>query len=286
MKILVIGGAGFIGSHFIESVSSKNNIELVIVDDFSTGNIENISSLPLTQEVRIVTGDFTELANLPEEHYDKIYNFAAKIDARSELISDYMNNVCITAKSIGNLKHNGEYHFMSSCAVYGCSENAKETDSPATNTLYGLSKSHSEDLINECVENKFIYRLGNVYGERQDGTRESGVISIILNCIKNNISFKMYNEGNSTRDYIYVKDVIGAILTDKEPGTYNVGTGFGLKTSEIVHPILAEYENGGFRKETDKLTLNTSKLRNLGWKPSSMTPVSFLKNSIMDHKNV
>ena len=261
MKILVIGGAGFIGSHLVDKLSLDDQV--TVVDDLSSGNINNIN-ISCIKFKRI-----NFLAYKTSIKYDKIYNFAAKIDARSDNIDDLLMNIDIVRKSVKMLQPNGEYHFASSCAVYGENNHPTEMSDTVPTGNYGISKLVGEQIIQDAVGNYFIYRFANVFGERQDGSKESGIVAIIRNNKANHTAVEVFNKGVMKRDYIYVKDIVDAILMTKPTNEiYNLGTGKCYKTIDLIKASCVKYFIGRNQKEIKSIKLNINKVLLIHWKPT------------------
>jgi len=255
MIILVTGGAGFIGSHFIEEVIKNRGLSKVIVlDNLTTGKVEN---LPDDNRVFFIHGDITNRNTIDlifqEYEIDYIVHFAAISSVQASIDNPilshkvnfdatlYLIEKARCSKSIKRLL------YASSAAVYGdnpilpCSEDSMINPvSP-----YGIDKYSAERYIINSVRLYKVpataFRFFNVYGPRQNPSSPySGVISIFIDRILNdNGKIIIYGDGNQTRDFIFVTDVVKFMIFclshEKTIGeVYNVGVGCGVNLKEIV----------------------------------------------------
>ncbi len=259
MVTLVTGGAGFIGSHLVEELLSQGR-EVVVLDDLSTGKIEN---LPESDNLTFIEGSITDrelLVNLFDSYrFDTVFHLAAiasVFKSVEEPVETHRVNFDGTLYLLEEAKRAGvnKFVFASSAAVYGdLPELPKREDMPVKPlTPYGVDKYASERYV---VNSFSLYglkatalRFFNVYGERQDPSSPySGVISIFINrTIRylngEKISIDIYGDGKQTRDFIYVKDVVNAILiaenderTNRE--VFNVGTGKETSLLQIIETL-------------------------------------------------
>ena len=259
MVTLVTGGAGFIGSHLVEELLSQGR-EVVVLDDLSTGKVEN---LPESENLTFIEGSITDrelLKNLFDSYrFDTVFHLAAVASvfkSVEEPVETHRVNFDGTLYLLEESKRAGvnKFVFASSAAVYGdLPELPKREDMPVKPlTPYGVDKYASE----RCVVNSFsLYglratalRFFNVYGERQDPSSPySGVISIFINrTIKHmrgeKTTIDIYGDGKQTRDFIYVKDVVNAILiAENDERTngkvFNVGTGKETSLLQIIETL-------------------------------------------------
>lgn len=214
MKILVTGGAGFIGSSLVHALAAEH--EVVVLDNLSTGKKENIS-----KKAKFIDGDIREMADVEKaiSGCRVVFHLAAATDVRntdddSMYKINYLGskNVFEAAKAI-----KAKIIFASSAAVYGDAELPnREMQECKPISMYGKTKLKAEKLI----ENEFVLRLFNVYGPRGNS-----VVNKFCNNIPKSIDITVYGNGFQTRDYIYVSDVVKALMLGLEKtGTYNVGS--------------------------------------------------------------
>lgn len=286
MKVLVTGGAGFIGSHVVELLI-KSGYESLVVDNFRTGKREFIPP-----NVRFIDMDITSPqieAVFSREKPDVVMHLAAQVDVGYSIqnpVEDANQNILGTIRLLAcchkyNVK---KFIFSSSCAVYGekndCS--IKETFSIQPQSFYGISKYTSEMYI-QTFSRLFhlpctTLRYANVYGPRQSSKGEGGVISIFFKKMLNGEVPYIFGDGEQTRDFVYVKDVASANLLSIERGTngiFNIGTNSKTSINELfqiiksltssnISPIPMPERDGDIRHS--RLD-NTNAVNLLAWNP-------------------
>lgn len=287
MKVLVTGGAGFIGSHTVDMLFESGH-EAVIVDNLSNGKRENINPSAKFYEADITRDDIESIFR--KEKPDAVIHLAAQISLRKSLDNpeeDARQNILGTMRvleaSIGcGVK---KIIYSSTAAVYGEPENlpVAETSKANPQSPYGLHKYAAEkciELFNRLKGIDYtILRYSNVYGPRQDPLGEAGVISIFINRMLQNQAPEIFGDGNHTRDFVYVKDVARANLMALSPeknGIYNVGSGKETSINEIFRTI-SSYACPGIDpvylphiKEVERMAFDCSRIRReLGWEPST-----------------
>jgi UDP-glucose 4-epimerase len=296
-KILVTGGAGFIGSHLVEELLN-NNEEVVVVDDLSMGSVEN---LPKHDNLTIVKADisFNQTVNQIFEkhsfkrifHLGAIASVAASVDAP---LHTHQTNLEATLYLLEAARKQGgleRFVFASSAAVYGDEPSLPKSETSAIVPLtpYAIDKFASEQYV---LAYSRLYNLPttamrffNVFGARQNPSSPySGVVSILTDKFKQLVagekaSFTLYGTGEQTRDFIYVKDVVQAnLLVSEQPEavgkTFNVGTGNSTSLMNLIGlyeeitnlnlTIKQEQERSGDIKESYS---DISALQSLGFQP-------------------
>lgn len=246
MRVLVTGGAGFIGSHLLPELIKLGH-HLIVVDNLSSGQLSNIPSKVVFYQEDIINGDKIDKIFYREKP-EIVYHLAAQTsvpysinhsleDAQANIIGSInILNSCINLEV-------SKYIFTSSAAVYGKPEvlpiDERHTICPLSG--YGVSKYTSEKYAelygNIYGLNYLIFRCANIYGERQAKEGEGGVVSIFQNAITNNEPLCIYGDGKQTRDFIYVKDVISAAINGIYRGdkaTVNISTGSGTSVNSLV----------------------------------------------------
>ena len=240
-KALVTGGAGFIGSHLVEALLSAG-CKVTVLDNLSTGNLFNLESV--RKQITFYNNDIREPEVLEKaaEGCDVIFHLAAVV-AVQETISSPVESAMIN--DIGTLnvleaaraKNVRRLVFASSCAVYGDDPSLpkKEAMMPRPASPYAVHKLSAEHYARIYCElfglETVSLRFFNVYGPRQDPSSPySGVISIFMAKAVSNQTPVIYGDGNQSRDFVYVKDVVKANLlaakTDNIAGkVLNIGTG-------------------------------------------------------------
>lgn len=250
-KILVTGGAGFIGSHLVEELL-KQGFFVRILDNFSTGKLENLAHLD-QHKIQIIQGDISNLDTVLNAAAETvaIYHEAALVSVPLSIQNPHLSfqtnslgsfNVFETARRLNISK----VIYATSAAVYGTNQNLplKETEICEPLSPYALEKYHTEQLARLYFHLYGISSVGlryfNVYGERQDPTSPySGVISIFVDKLLKNQNITIFGDGEQTRDFIYVKDVIQANLLalqslEKSAQIFNVGTQNSISINQLL----------------------------------------------------
>ena len=287
MNILVTGGAGFIGSNIADALLDLGH-KVFVVDSLSTGKKENINPNAVFYEVDITHKKILESV-FKETHPEIVFHVAAQIDVRKSVENPQFDAEVNIIGSLNvfelSVKYGVKRIVFSSTggALYGEPKllPAKE-DSPIESlSSYGVSKFASEQYLNYFNRlyglEKVILRYGNVYGPRQDPLGEAGVIAIFTGRILNGKPPVIYGDGNQTRDYIFVEDVVKAniLAMEGKEGIYNVGTGIETSVNDLVkmfskvlnkhiEPIYGPPRKG----EVQRISLDISKAREeLGFIP-------------------
>jgi UDP-glucose 4-epimerase len=288
MKVLVTGGAGFIGSNLVEAYLNKG-YEVVVVDNLTTGNMQHLASLKniTFYESGIETPEFLEIVK--KEKPDVINHHAAQIDVQTSIhnpMEDASINIVGTINVLQACRENPAIKlvYASSAAVYGTPEylgiDEKHPVKPISN--YGISKHTPEHYI-EVFHDIYgidytILRYANVYGKHQDPKGEGGVISILVDCAIENKTFSIFGDGEQTRDFVHIQDIVEANMLASEKAQndiFNIGT--AIPTS--LNDTIVTFEKiVGF--ELDKVTMeerkgdikhnylsNDKAERKLGWQP-------------------
>lgn len=246
MKIIVTGGAGFIGSHLVDKLIEKDH-QVLILDDLSTGKKENINEKAEFIEIDI---NDKKVSNIIKEYKpEAIYHLVAQKsvgasfdDPRFDAKLNIIGALNIVQEAIKNEVK--KFIFISSAAAYG---DVKEIPTPENVEMiplspYGLTKLTLEKYLYILAEDKLeytIFRPSNVYGPRQDPQGEAGVIAIFINNIINNIIININGDGEQTRDYIYVKDVVNGLVKalDNKGGIYNICTNKETSVNDLVNSL-------------------------------------------------
>lgn len=292
MLYVVIGGAGFIGSHLVEALSLAGH-ELVVIDDLSSGRIENIASVSANPRVRFVQGTVLDLGLLLEEFQgaDGVFHQAAFVSVpgsiRHPLQSHEVTltgtlNVLLAARDTGVKK----VVHASSAAVYGNLPGIPKREDMPVEPLspYAVAKYAGEQY---CRVLGLLYdlptvslRYFNVYGARQDPASDyAAVIPRFIANLRNGKPPVIFGDGTQTRDFVYVRDVVRANILAMErdaEGVYNIGSGKETSINELAtilmrllrfrgQPVYA----GGRPGDVMHSVADISRARSLlGWEPA------------------
>ena len=243
MRVLVTGGAGFIGSHLTDAFLDRGD-EVAVVDDLSSGSATRLDDRAALHKQSIVHGE--QLAALVEEIRPAlICHLAGRIDVRASVAcpaEDAQVNVVGTVNVLEAARRADARVLLCSTggAVYGRDAPIPSLESvlPLPESPYGVAKSCAEEyvgLYNRLHGTRHaVLRLANVYGPRQDPAGDAGVVAIFCSRVLAREPLTIYGDGRQTRDYIYVGDAVTAFLAAADtgrPGTWNIGT--GIETSVL-----------------------------------------------------
>lgn len=251
MKILVTGGAGFIGSNLVDSLIKENH-EVIVLDNLSTGKKENLNKN--TYFYNIDLRDLSKLNSLFEkERPEIVYHLAAQINVRKSIKDPFYDESVNIAGSLNLLECCKDYgvkriiYSSSGGAVYGEPQKlpAPEVHEIRPLSHYGASKFAVESYLsvyNAIYGLDYVtLRYANVYGPRQDFLGEAGVIAIFIRNALLGEPLIIFGDGNQTRDFVFVKDVVGAnLLSLKYKGNhriFNIGTGVQTSINRIAEEI-------------------------------------------------
>src|SRR3954467_8441845 len=243
MRALVTGGAGFIGSNLVDALLDRGD-EVTVVDNLSTGRIDNLDAAR-RRGIAFHEADITEPERLCKlvagARPDIVFHLAAQIDVRKSIDDpawDASVNVGGTINVLDAARQAGVARVVNTStggAIYGDVDviPTPESTPPRPMAAYGTSKLCAETY---CGWHERLYglsavtlRYGNVYGPRQDPLGEAGVIAIFCGRVLEGTRPTVYGDGQQTRDYVFVADVVAANLAaashPEAHGVYNVGTG-------------------------------------------------------------
>ena len=255
---LVTGGAGFIGSHLVDELL-KSGRRVIVVDDLSSGQLKNINS-----NCVFMHGDIT--SDVLDSIFEKekpslVFHLAAQSSvavSSDKPLLDASTNILGTLKIAENCyKHGVKKLIYSSTggAIYGEPPElpVNESTAPRPISNYGVSKFQGEQFIELYHKlhnvNYCILRYANVYGPRQDGNGEAGVIPIFATLIQDGKQPTIFGTGEQKRDFISVHDVVRAnilAICNGKNSTYNIGSSVMYSVNQIYELIKDHY---GFTKE-------------------------------------
>jgi len=250
MKVLVTGGAGFIGSHVVDRMIQEGH-DVVVVDNLSTGKRKNVNKAARFYKADILSSKIEKIFR--KEKPDLISHHAAQMDVRRS-VADPIFDAQVNILGFLNLLENSVRHgtkkvvFASSGgAVYGEQETfpAPETHPVQPVSPYGISKLSGEHYLYYYQKvaglNYVALRYANVYGPRQDPFGEAGVVAIFSQKTLMNDQPIINGNGKQTRDYVFVEDVVEAHMATLDPavqGIFNVGTGKETSVNQLFRALV------------------------------------------------
>lgn len=292
-RVLVTGGAGFIGSHVADAFLARGD-RVWVVDNLSSGRRENVPSEASFLEADVTSPEVRDLFR--EVRFDVLNHHAAQIDVRVSVEQpdrDARTNVLGLLNLMEGAREVGTgrvVYVSSGGVVYGEPEERPTPESAPKLPLspYGVTKLAGEHYLHYYREIHGIeyvaLRYSNVYGPRQDPHGEAGVVAIFCTRLLEGETLTIFGDGEQTRDYVFVGDVAAANVQASEMSVnevdgldgpaYNVATGFGTSVNRLadhleqiagVHPG-REYR-GPRKGELRHSTLSVEKYRERGWSP-------------------
>jgi len=289
MKILVTGGAGFIGSHVVDMCIDEG-YEVVVVDDLSTGRLSNLNPRSTFYQLDIRSPDLEGVFDV--ERPDFISHHAAQMDVRRS-VADPMFDCDVNIKGSLNLIECAKafhvkrvIYISSGGAAYGEPEYLPCDEYHPVNPIcqYGASKHTVEHYLYMYYQNYgleyLVLRYPNVYGPRQDPNGEAGVVAIFTGKMLAEEEVIINGDGKQKRDYVFVSDCaranILALQSDISHGIYNLGSGIGTSVNTIFKHLakITEYKrkpSHGPAKvgETRHIYLNANAAhKDLDWQPT------------------
>lgn len=287
-KILVTGGAGFIGSHITEALV-KRGFFVRVLDNLSSGSLENLDHID-SDSLEFIKGDIYDYEIVYESmrNVEAVFHEAALVSVPISMeapLASVKNNALGTVNIFEGARKIGvkKVIFASSAAVYGNPSHnnvISENDPIDPLSPYGLDKYYAEKMAKIYSENFDISIIGlryfNVYGDRQNPSSPySGVLSIFIDQIKKGQTLKIFGDGKQTRDFVYVEDVVGvnllAMKSNISYGIYNVGTGINVSLNEIIELI---------KRETDYFVRVNYENERLGDIKHSSADISLMKKKL------
>jgi UDP-glucose 4-epimerase len=282
MRAVVTGGAGFIGSHVVEALLARGD-EVHVLDDLSKGRPDRVAA-----GAELHVGDIRD----PDAVFDAarpeaVFHLAAQADVRLSVERPDVDadvNVLGTVRVLEAARRHGAKVVFSSTggAIYG------ESAGPATESAdrrplapYGTSKLCGEEYLatwNRLHHTSHVsLRFANVYGPRQEPHGEAGVVAIFMGLLHEGGTPQIYGDGSQTRDYVFVEDVVRAMLValDNTGGVFNIGTGVETSVLELYaaiqrasgitrEPAFAEARLGELQRNVLDISLAE---RELDWRP-------------------
>lgn len=244
MQTIVTGGAGFIGSHLVDALLERGH-GVHVVDDHSTGRRENLAAGAELHELDI--RDERTASVVTEVRPEVIFHLAAQSDVGTSVarpVHDADVNVVGTVRVLEAARAVGARVVFTSTggAIYGeCVRPAREDDERRPASPYAASKLSGEEYL--ATWNRLhgtshvVCRLANVYGARQQPKLEGGVVAIFLDRLRDGREVEIFGDGEQTRDFVFVGDVVEALLAAASApaaGLFNVGTGIETSILELL----------------------------------------------------
>lgn len=266
-RVLVTGGAGFIGSHLVDRLL-KEGFEVTVIDNLTSGNVENIAHHQSRREFCFTKGDIRDVTLVQEtvKDVDVVFHEAAFVSAalsvKNPLVTDEINvtgtlNLLKTSTDL-DVKR---FIYASSAAVYGdrSPPQKEETLIPQPTSPYAVSKLAAENYVQlfhqlygmETVSLRYF----NVYGPRQSfdlSNAYGGVITLFINGLLENMPPIIYGDGEQTRDFVYVYDIVDANLlalrTRNAAGeVFNIGTGRQTSINQVAETLKNVMNRGNLK---------------------------------------
>ena len=278
MRAVVTGGAGFIGSHLVDALVARGD-EVTVVDDLSTGHRGYVNP-----KAQLVEHDIREPFLFDAE---VVFHLAAQADVGTSVerpVFDAEVNVLGTVNVLEAARAAGAAVVFSSTggAIYGDVDAPAAEDAPLRPVSpYGMAKLSAEAYTEGWRRvhglRSVVLRFANVYGPRQSAALEGGVIAIFLERLHSGEEALVFGDGEQTRDYVHVDDVVRALLAaaERDGGVFNVGTGVETTVNRL-HELCREVSgiDAPPRHDPPRLgdarrsVLDVSRAkRELGWRP-------------------
>jgi UDP-glucose 4-epimerase len=261
-KILVSGGAGFIGSHIVDRLLSEG-FEVTVIDNLETGHLKNIMHKQSRKELHFMRGDVRDfnLVRDAVKDVDAVFHEAAFVDVVRSIEKPILTNEVNVTGTLNILEAASDlgvkrFVYASSAAVYGATLSPQKREDGTLNPTspYGVSKFAAENYA-KLFHNLYgvetvSLRYFNVYGPRQSFNIQSaygGIIALCVNRLLRNIPPIIYGDGEQTRDFVYVQDVVEANMLalnckDAVGEAFNVGSGTSTSINQVAE-FLKEITN-------------------------------------------
>jgi UDP-glucose 4-epimerase len=287
MRVVITGGAGFVGSHIVETLTGRGD-DVVVVDDLSTGKRSNLSPDVALEEMAIGDGRLAEV--IAQFGPDAVVHAAAQASVPSSVVDPAHDakinivdglNVMAAAVDAGVSKI---VYINTGGALYGEPDYVPCDERHPIRPIspYGLSKATLEAYLSMLLPSGIslvTLRLANVYGPRQDPHGEAGVVAIFTERMMSGREITVFGDGEQTRDFVYVKDVASAVasaLSQQGRHAINIGTGVPTSVNQVFGALAA---STGYGREPHREEARSGDVRHiyldvaraasvLGWRPS------------------
>jgi UDP-glucose 4-epimerase len=281
LRVVVTGGAGFIGSRLVRTYAERGWPALV-VDDLSGGSA---GAVPAAVELAVADiADPSVSATIAAFRPDLVVHAAAQVSVPRSIGDpgrDRAVNVSGTHHVLEGARQGGAGRFVflsSGGAVYGEADGADESTPPAPKSPYGRSKLEAEAIVRGSGLSHGIARLANVYGPGQRSDLEGGVVAIFVERLLAGLPVEVHGDGRQRRDLVHVDDIagaIGAIGASPRDGTWNVATGEATTVADLLAVLRSLTGSGAPAVTTaaragdvvvSRLLIDRIR-RELGWEP-------------------
>jgi UDP-glucose 4-epimerase len=285
-KIVVTGGAGFIGSHLVDELVCLGH-EVLVVDNLSSGFRQHVNTGARWIELDILDPRLNDA--FARFHPEIVFHFAAQVSVSASVqqpVDDAKRNILGTLSVLEACKAADvrKLIYASSAAVYGAPEQIPIPEAHRINPIsfYGISKHVPERYINTYSQlfglDYTVLRYANVYGNRQDMQGEGGVVSIFASMLREGKRPVIFGSGEQTRDFIYVKDIISANVAAFDHGgskVMNISSNRSVSINELLRemcalcgksfdPVYLDWRPGDIK---DSRLDNRLAMEQLGWAP-------------------
>ena len=260
-RVLVTGGAGFVGSHLVDRLVD-DGWEILVLDDLSSGRISRLAGARRRGAVTVHKIDIRSeglMSAVGRFSPDLVFHLAAQTSVPASVTDPRLDADINITGTVNLLEAAGladvkRLVFTSTVAVYGRETTlpAREVSPPRPESPYGISKKVVEDYLEFWKQQRgldyAVIRPSNIYGPRQDPTGEAGVVAVFSRACLDRRRPTIFGSGTDTRDYVYVDDAVDALMRAAEVGgggTYNVGTGIETTTKQVFRAVARQARFGG-----------------------------------------
>ncbi len=296
MRILITGGAGFIGSYLAKRL--VKNHDVTVIDHLSSGKKDNIKDLMSNNNFKFIEADLLHYDNITG-HFagiDVVFHLAALADVREQDVEKHMNHNLLATKHVLEAmkeKNVKKIIFSSTSTVYGEPEGPAREDHPCKPiSIYGATKLAAELLIKSYSKNHdinyTIFRFANIIGKEGSGV----VIDFINKLRENPKELEILGDGNQNKSYLFIEDCIEAILGnwEKDNEIFNIGSEDQLTVKKIAEIVSEEmgldnvnfiyrdrFNGRGWPGDVKNYLLDISKIKKHGWTPKHNSEDSIRK---------
>lgn len=256
-RVLVTGGAGFIGSHIVDSLLNEG-FEVAVVDSLETGRLENLAQHQGRKELHFIKGDIRNYSMIEEtlDEVDAVFHEAALVSVALSVEDPILTNDVNVTGTLNLLKASLDlgvkrFVYASSAAVYGDTSYAlkKEDMIPNPTSPYAVSKFAAENyvrLFHELYGMETVsLRYFNAYGPRQTFDIHSAygsVMTVFINRLLKNMPLIIYGDGEQTRDFVYIKDIVNANMLALKSNNvageaFNIGSGMCVTINQVAETL-------------------------------------------------